>query len=262
MITQRRACRPPAGRLSSSRALVGDHLGDRLAADGGDGSSRRTWSGEWLPKMMMFSTSVTANTGLLRQLGRGAVLVQAGHRGPAIGRWCCMGYRPRRRGVISGNGVDGLALADEDFAIVLSRSARSMPGPRGFEPTNRHQLASLKATMGSSVRIMSWSRGKHSRQVPSPRLSRPLFRTGISSSCNSTGLILPKASPRQYGIRGSADLTSSAGHGNFNRGLHGVSLGMGLINRRGALTGVSQKRGNGMTATDQGFARILCGLRG
>ena len=40
---------------------------------------------EWLPQIATFVTSATVHAGLLRELGLGAVLVEAGHREPAVG---------------------------------------------------------------------------------------------------------------------------------------------------------------------------------
>ena len=40
-----------------------------------------------------------------------------------------------------------LPCSTKILPLSFSRSARSMPGPRGLEPTSMHQSASLKATL-------------------------------------------------------------------------------------------------------------------
>ena len=82
--------------------------------------------------------------------------------------------------------------------LSFSRSARSMPGPRGLEPTSRPSSTSLKPTSASPVRTMSCSSGKaqssSSMATPFERLLRA-FSTGISSSCRMTGWSVPNISP-------------------------------------------------------------------
>ena len=109
---------------------VGDDFGDWLAADGRmEVVCKHRWAvvavdddvfdiGHW-------------HAGFLRQLRGGAVLIETGHRGPAISgdtfalvgadhavgvAWVADHGNP---GVIGGDSIDGLALTDEDFAVVF-----------------------------------------------------------------------------------------------------------------------------------------------
>ena len=81
--------------------------------------------------------------------------------------------------------------------LSFSRSARSMPGPRGLEPTRMAQSASLNATSGSSVSTMPCSSGKaqSSSSMATPFSAFWTASTGISRSCRMTGWSVPNASP-------------------------------------------------------------------
>jgi len=81
--------------------------------------------------------------------------------------------------------------------LSFSRSARSMPGPRGLLPTSRHQLASLNATSALSVRTMPCSSGKaqSSSSIATPFSASWAFSKGTSSNCRMTGWSLPKMAP-------------------------------------------------------------------
>ena len=72
---------------------------------------------EWLPQIARFVTSRTAHAGLLRELGLGPVLVEPGHREPAVG-----GDVGR---VAAGDQAVGVArVADDEHAHVARRRAR------------------------------------------------------------------------------------------------------------------------------------------
>ena len=72
-----------------------------------------------------------------------------------------------------------------------------MPGPRGLEPTSRHQLASLNATLASSVSTIESSSGKaqSSSSIATPSRAFIAFSTGISKSCRITGWSGPNICP-------------------------------------------------------------------
>jgi len=101
------------------------------------------------------------DAGLLGELGLGAVLIEADHRGEAFGAG---GAWPATAAimqlVLAGLPTTAMRASSAATAsmilpwpmkilpLSLRRSARSMPGPRGLAPTSRHQLASLKPTVG------------------------------------------------------------------------------------------------------------------
>src|SRR5690606_30701731 len=96
-----------------------------------------------------------------------------------------------------------------------SRSLRSMPGPRGFEPTSKHASVSLNATRGSSEHVTSVSSGnaQSSRSILTPS-SAP--STGVTSrSCRATFWLGPKMPPlaiigrREYPICPAAPVTAT-----------------------------------------------------
>jgi len=84
------------------------------------------------------------DAGLLRELGLRAVLIEADHRGEALGREA-LGLRGGDHavgvggiahdgdaGVIGGDGVDDAALFDEDLAVVLEEVGALHAGTAGF----------------------------------------------------------------------------------------------------------------------------------
>ncbi len=87
--------------------------------------------------------------------------------------------------------------ATKILPLSLSRSARSIPGPRGLEPTSRHQFASLKAVSASPVSTMSCSSGKaqSSSSMATPLRAFCGPSTGISRSCRITGWSSPNIWP-------------------------------------------------------------------
>ncbi len=90
-----------------------------------------------------------------------------------------------------------LPWATKILPLSFRRSARSMPGPRGLEPTRSAQFTSLKATSASPVRTMLCSRGKaqssSSMATPFSAFCGP--STGISRSCRISGWSAPNIWP-------------------------------------------------------------------
>jgi hypothetical protein len=137
--------------------IVIDDLGGRLAVDRGVGEGREHGRAVVaVDEDVLHGGEIDA--GLLRELGLGAVLVEAHHGGEALGgrRLAC--EAAIMQFVLAGlpttaTRASAAATASmiwpwpmKILPLSLSRSARSMPGPRGLAPTSRHQLASLKPT--------------------------------------------------------------------------------------------------------------------
>ena len=93
------------------------------------------WVAEWLPQIVSLLMSETGGAGLLRELRERAVVVEAGHRGEALGRYVRGGGLGDQRvgvgrvaddedlDVVRGVVVDGLALRLEDAAVGLEQVA-------------------------------------------------------------------------------------------------------------------------------------------
>ena len=80
-------------------------------------------------------------------------------------------------------------------AFAASRSARSMPGPRGRAPTSSAMLQPSNATRGSSVTSTSRSSGNAQSCSSSAAPSAARIPCGISSSRSRTGRSGPSISP-------------------------------------------------------------------
>ncbi len=95
---------------------------------------------EWLPQMVMFVTFGHIDAGFLRELGLGAVFVEARHCEPAIARdRLRVVHRDQAIGVarisdhedahiLGGVLLDRLSLADEDLAVDAEQIAAFHPG--------------------------------------------------------------------------------------------------------------------------------------
>ena len=90
-----------------------------------------------------------------------------------------------------------LPCSTKILPLSFSRSARSMPGPRGLEPTRMHQSASANASRGSPESTMPRRSGKaqSSSSIATPSSAFWTASTGISSSWRMIGWSLPNASP-------------------------------------------------------------------
>ena len=147
--------------------LVANDLGDRLAIDLGEVEGGEHGGGVVAEDVDARRRRWSRDVGFLGELGGGAVLVEADHRGEAIVREAFgLGGSDHGVGVggvsndgdtavIRGDAIDDLALFDEDFAVVLEEVGRVPCRGRGaWAPTRQHQLASLNPTAGSEVRII------------------------------------------------------------------------------------------------------------
>ena len=74
-------------------------------------------------------------------------------------------------------------------ALTASKSARSMPGPRGREPTSSATSTSLNASRGSPWAVIDCSNGnaQSSSSIMTPFSAFCAFSSGISSNCKMTG---------------------------------------------------------------------------
>ena len=90
-----------------------------------------------------------------------------------------------------------LPCSTKILPLSFSRSARSMPGPRGLAPTRMAQSASANATRGSPLSTMPCSSGnaQSSSSMATPLSASWTASTGISRSWRMTGWSFPKASP-------------------------------------------------------------------
>ena len=79
--------------------------------------------------------------------------------------------------------------------LASSRSARSMPGPRGRAPTSRPTLQPSKAALGSSKMSIRRSSGKAQSSSSIAVPSAALTASGISSRLSSTGVSGPSIWP-------------------------------------------------------------------
>ena len=81
------------------------------------------------------------------------------------------------------------------FPLSFNKSERSIPGPLGLLPTKRQIFASLKASSGLEVTIISSNKGK---AQSSNSIATPLSASnagGISKSCKVTLASEPNISP-------------------------------------------------------------------
>ncbi len=88
-----------------------------------------------------------------------------------------------------------LPCAEKICALAMSRSLRSMPGPRGRAPTSSAAWQSLKATRASSVATIRLSVG-NAQSLSSITTPASCGRAGvISSRCRFTGVSAPNIWP-------------------------------------------------------------------
>ncbi len=165
--------------------------------------------GEWLPKMMMSSTALTSTPAFwaswvcARFWSSRVIAVK--RSGPRRVAWeaaimqLVLHGLPTTTTRAASEATSSMALpcSTKILPLSLSRSARSMPGPRGLLPTRIAQSASAKASRGSPVRTMPRRSGKaqSSSSIATPLSASWTLSTGISRSCRMTGWSLPKASP-------------------------------------------------------------------
>src|SRR5262245_32492478 len=88
-----------------------------------------------------------------------------------------------------------LPCAEKICAFAISRSLRSMPGPRGRAPTSSAALQSLNATRGSSVATILFSVG-NAQSLSSMTTPASCGSAGVTSSrCRFTGVSGPSIWP-------------------------------------------------------------------
>ena len=167
--------------------------------------------------------------GLVRELGDRAVVVEADHRGEPLARDVGR-VRHRDQAVRVGRvaddqdldvvrraGVDRLALRLEDAPFASSRSARSMPLPRGRAPTSRPSWQPSKAGFGSSWISIPVSSGKAQSSSSIAVPSAALTASGISSSVRcDLGVGAEHLAGRDPEQERVADLAGGAGDGDVD----------------------------------------------
>ena len=165
--------------------------------------------GEWLPKMMMSSTSVIGTPAFWASWVRARFwsrrVIAVKRSGPSRDAWAAAIMQFVLQGLpttttrASSEATSSMAVpcSTKILPLSVSSSARSMPGPRGLLPMRMHQSASAKASRGSSVSTMSARSGnaQSSSSMATPRRAFWGPSAGISSSCRTTGWSAPNASP-------------------------------------------------------------------
>ncbi len=192
--------------------------------------------GEWLPKMMMSSTSVRATPAFCASWACARFwssrVIAVKRSGPRRLAWAAAIMQLVLHGLpttttrASSEATSSMALPwpTKILPLSFSRSARSMPGPRGLEPTRMHQSASLNATFGSPVSTMpAQEREGAVVELHRDALERLLDRLDRDlEQLQDDRLVLAehlaRGDARQDAV---ADLTGGAGDGDAERSLLG-----------------------------------------
>ena len=163
--------------------------------------------GEWLPQMARPEMSVTAAPVLAASCAKARLwsrrVMAVKLRGSSAGALCCAIRQLVFAGLPTTStfasrlawSFSALPCTEKIAAFASSRSLRSMPGPRGLEPTRSAMSVPSKATFGSSVATMPRSSGNAQSSISMTTPRRASMAGGISSSCSTTGRSAPSMAP-------------------------------------------------------------------
>ena len=165
------------------------------------------WVAEWLPQIVILLISVTGTSSFFASWAMRAVVVQAHHRGEAVGRDVRgggpgdQGVRVRRvaddqhADVVRGARVDRPALRGEDAAVGLQQvAALHALGPRAGADQQR-DVDAVERASASSVMSMPASSGNAQSSSSIAVPSAAFTACGISSRRSRTGVSGPSSWP-------------------------------------------------------------------
>mmetsp|Transcript_10300 Transcript_10300/g.24177 ORF Transcript_10300/g.24177 Transcript_10300/m.24177 type:complete len:247 (+) Transcript_10300:247-987(+) len=165
------------------------------------------WVEEWLPQMASFSMSSTAQPSFWVSWPTARLWSRRIMAEKLVGAMSGALAEAMRQLVLAGlptistftfllaEALMALPVAVKMAPLSLSRSPRSMPGPRGLAPTRKAKSAPSKALFWSSVWTMPLTRGKAQSSTSMHTPLRALIAPGNSRSCRITGWSGPKRPP-------------------------------------------------------------------